>query len=127
MALATQILIRFHDAIPVETETQFVSGLGHLLVSALGLALLARYLRGRTVGEWTRANAIALAYWYAHVLALTPPWFSFQGQRELVMAIPLAVLGIATLITTCCWGVQQWHARWARRDSNPHALSSIGS
>jgi hypothetical protein len=104
LALATQILIRFHDAIPVETETQFASGLGHLFVSALGLALLAPHLGGRTAVEWTRAHAVALAYWYFHVLVLTPPWFSFQGQRELVTAIALATLGTATLITACCWG-----------------------
>ena len=31
IVLATEILVRFHDSIPDATETQFVSGVGHLL------------------------------------------------------------------------------------------------
>ena len=60
LVLSSEILIRFHDAIPNETETQFVSGLGHLAEAAIGVALLAPYLgctrerggSGRTRSRW---------------------------------------------------------------------------
>src|SRR2546427_7505800 len=34
MVLATEILVRFHGAIPDATETQFASGIGHLVEAA---------------------------------------------------------------------------------------------
>ena len=60
IVLSTEILLRFHDSIPNETEIQFVSGLGHLVEAAIGIALLSAYLRGtrgwsgsgRTPSRW---------------------------------------------------------------------------
>src|SRR6185503_10109919 len=37
LVLATEILVRFHDAIPEATETQFASGVGHFLEAAAGV------------------------------------------------------------------------------------------
>ena len=62
IVLSTEILIRFHDTIPHETEIQFVSGLG-LVEAALGIARLFPYLRGRTRADWLWAHTFALAYW----------------------------------------------------------------
>jgi hypothetical protein len=94
LALSTEILIRFHDAIPLETETQFVSGLGHLAVGATGAFIAWRLAAGRQP-RWLLANAIALLYWALQLVILDPPWFAFQGQEQLVRTAAFAL--IATL------------------------------
>src|SRR2546422_10337688 len=86
MVLATEILVRFHAAIPDATETQFASGIGHLLGAAAGVAFLYPHLRQRSRRAWVAANAGASAYWTAQVLVLTPPRFAFAGQLEAVRA-----------------------------------------
>ena len=98
IALSTEILIRFHDVIPLETETQFVSGLGHLAVGAAGVLIACRL----TVGgrpRWLLANAIALLYWALQLIILDPPWFSFQGQGALMRTAALAVIALLALAT----------------------------
>jgi hypothetical protein len=103
LVLSTEILIRFHDAIPNETEIQFVSGLGHLVEAAIGIALLFPYLRGRTRADWLWAHTLALAYWTFQVAVLTPPWFAFQGQREAVLAVVLVMLTGAATLNVLLW------------------------
>jgi hypothetical protein len=94
LALSTEILIRFHDAIPLETETQFISGLGHLAVGATGAFIAWRLAAGRQA-RWLLANAVALLYWALQLVILDPPWFAFQGQEGLVRTAAFAL--IATL------------------------------
>jgi hypothetical protein len=103
MVLATQILVRFHNSIPEATETQFVSGLGHLLEAAAGIAVLSPHLRMRSRRTWIAANAMAVAYWAAHVVVLTPPWFAFQGQLEVVRAAALGALAAGALVSAFLW------------------------
>jgi hypothetical protein len=101
--LSVQILARFHDSIPYETEVQFVSGAGHLLEALLGLAILSPYLRRQTSREWLWAHTAALVYWTFQIAVLTPPWFSFQGQRELVMTAALVALVIGATVNAALW------------------------
>ena len=96
--LAVEILLRFHDSIPVETETQFVSGAGHLGVGLIGIAVTLPFARGRT--DWTLANAVALLYWTLQLLVLDPPWFRFQGQGDLTRAVAFGSIAALTLLTT---------------------------
>jgi hypothetical protein len=103
MALATEIILRFHAAIPRETEMQFRSGLGHLAVAAFGIAILIPLIRGRTAREWLSANFWALGYWTFHVLVLTPPWFFFQGQGELILGVSRAALATGFALTFVFW------------------------
>jgi hypothetical protein len=103
LVLATEILVRFHDAIPEATETQFASGVGHFLEAAAGIAVLTPHLRGRARRTWIVANAVAVAYWAAHVAVLTPPWFAFQGQFEVVRAAALAALAAGALVSAVLW------------------------
>jgi hypothetical protein len=99
LALSAEILFRFHDAIPVETETQFVSGLGHLGIGALG-ALIAVRLASGARPRWLLANAIALLYWTLQIAVLDPPWFSFQGQGEVMRLAAFATIAALALATT---------------------------
>ena len=92
-ALSTEILLRFHSSIPYETEVQFVSGIGHLAEALIGLVVLFPHVRHHTKLEWLWAHTVALSYWTFQVAVLTPPWFSFQGQREITRVV--AVLGLA--------------------------------
>ena len=103
MILATEILIRFHDSIPDATETQFASGVGHLLEAAAGIAVLVPHLRARTRLTWIVANALAVGYWAAHVVVLTPPWFAFQGQLEVIRAAALGALAAGALVSALLW------------------------
>ena len=103
IALSTEILIRFHDTIPNETEIQFVSGVGHLVEAAIGIALLLSYLRGRSKRDWLWAHTIALMYWTFQVAVLTPPWFAFQGQREAVLHVVLVMLVVAATVNLLLW------------------------
>jgi hypothetical protein len=103
IVLSTEILVRFHYTIPDETEVQFVSGLGHLVEASFGLALLAPFLRDRTRAQWLWAHTIALAYWTFQVAVLTPPWFAFQGQREVVLATVLMMLTLAASLNVLLW------------------------
>src|SRR2546422_2305492 len=82
MVLATEILLRFHASIPDPTETQFASGVGHLLAAGAGIAVLAPHLRGRSRRTWIVANAVAVAYRTPQIILLTPPWFAFHGQLQ---------------------------------------------
>ena len=102
-ALSLEILLRFHSAIPYETETQFVSGLGHLFEAVVGLAVLSPYLRRHARRDWLRAHNVTLAYWTFQISVLTPPWFSFQGQRELVTTCALLVLLAGATINVMLW------------------------
>ena len=103
IVLSTEILIRFHDTIPHETEIQFVSGLGHLIEAAIGIALLVPYLRSRDRRDWLWAHTFALAYWTFQVAVLTPPWFAFQGQREAVLHVVLVLLTGAATLNLLLW------------------------
>jgi len=103
IVLATEILVRFHDSIPDPTETQFVSGIGHLLEAAAGIAVLSPHLRARSRVAWIVANAIAVSYWAAHVIVLTPPWFAFQGQFEVIRAAALGALAAGALVSGLLW------------------------
>ena len=101
--LATEILIRFHDSIPDATETQFASGVGHLLEGAAGIAVLTPHLRARTRLTWVIANVLAVGYWAVHVLVLTPPWFAFQGQLDVIRAAALGALAAGALVSAVLW------------------------
>jgi hypothetical protein len=101
--LSIEIVLRFHDSIPYETEVQFVSGIGHLVVASVGLALLWSYLRGRPARAWLAAHNIALAYWAFQLAVLTPPWFSFQGQRDLITTAALVMLTVAAAANAALW------------------------
>ena len=101
--LSTEILVRFHGSIPNETEVQFVSGLGHLVEAIIGLTVLFPYLRRHTRAQWLWAHNAALGYWTFQIAVLTPPWFSFQGQRELVTAAALGVVLVGAVINVMLW------------------------
>jgi hypothetical protein len=103
LVLATEILVRFHDSIPEATETQFASGVGHFLEAAAGIAILTPHLRRRARRTWIVANAVAVAYWAAHVAVLTPPWFAFQGQLEVVRGAALCALAAGALVSAVLW------------------------
>ena len=103
MILATEILVRFHASIPEATETQFASGIGHLLEAAAGIAVLTPHLRARSRLTWIVANSVAVGYWTAHVIVLTPPWFAFQGQLEVIRAAALGALGAGALVSAFLW------------------------
>ena len=106
---ATQLGVSFPKrqieliVIPYETETQFVSGLGHLFEAVVGLAVLSPYLRRHARRDWLRAHNVTLAYWTFQISVLTPPWFSFQGQRELVTTCALLVLLASATINLMLW------------------------
>ena len=102
-ALSVQILVRFHDSIPYETEVQFVSGIGHLLEAAVGIALLVPHLLRRSARDWLWGHNIALGYWTFQIAVLTPPWFSFQGQHQLILTTTLALCLVAAIINTVLW------------------------
>jgi hypothetical protein len=102
-ALSLEILLRFHSSIPYETEVQFVSGIGHLAEAGIGLLLLASSLRRHTRRDWLWAHTIALAYWTFHIAVLTPPWFSFQGQREIVTAGALVFVATCAAVNVALW------------------------
>jgi hypothetical protein len=102
-ALSTEILLRFHDSIPYETEVQFVSGIGHLAEALVGLAVLIPHVRHHTKLEWLWAHTAALTYWTFQVSVLTPPWFAFQGQRELVTTCALLMLAVAGGLNAVLW------------------------
>ncbi|HEV8671336.1 MAG TPA: hypothetical protein VGS01_11440 [Candidatus Limnocylindria bacterium] len=103
LALSTEILIRFHETIPNETEIQFVSGLGHFVEAAIGVALLSPYLRRHSRRHWLWAHTLALTYWTFQVVVLTPPWFAFQGQREAVLQVVLIMLTVAATTNVLLW------------------------
>ena len=103
IVLSAEILVRFHDTIPDETEVQFVSGLGHLAEAAIGIALLVPYLRRRNAADWLWAHTVALAYWTFQIAVLTPPWFAFQGQREAVLLVVLIMLTLAATLNVVLW------------------------
>jgi|SRR2546428_5828864 len=103
MVLATEILVRFHAAIPDATETQFASGIGHLVEAAAGIVILFPHLRRRSRRIWIVANVVAVTYWVAQILILTPPWFAFQGQLEAVRIFALATLAAGALVSALLW------------------------
>ena len=103
MILATEILIRFHDVFPDGTEMQFRSGIGHLLVAAIGILLLRPRLRGLTRRPWVEAHFWALAYLTIHVMLLTPPWFDFMFQGELVRGVAQGSLAGALAFNVYLW------------------------
>ena len=105
-ALSAEILLRFHASIPYETEVQFVSGIGHLAEALVGLAVLFPSVRHRTAREWLWAHTAALGYWTFQIAVLTPPWFAFQGQRDLVMNVALVLLVGAACINAILWRTQ---------------------
>ena len=103
MILATEILVRFHDSIPDATETQFASGIGHLLEAAAAIAVLSPHLRARSRAAWIVANIVAVGYWAAQVIVLTPPWFAFAGQLEIVRGLAIGGLAAAALLSAILW------------------------
>ena len=101
--LATEIILRFHGDWAYGTEVQFVSGVGHLLEAAVGLAVLWPHLRHHTRADWLWAHTTALAYWTFQITVLTPPWFDFQGQHDVVMAAALLAMTVAASANVLLW------------------------
>ena len=101
--LATEILVRFHADWAYGTEVQFVSGVGHLIEAAVGLAILRPHLRRHTREDWLWAHTTALAYWTFQIVVLTPPWFEFQGQGELVRGAALVAIAIGAGVNVLLW------------------------
>src|SRR5438046_10701356 len=123
IALSSEILLRFHAAIPDETETQFVSGLGHLVEAAVGIALLIPFARRHTMTDWLWAHTVALTYWTFQVAVLTPPWFAFQGQREAVLHVVLVMLAVAAPANVLLWTTAaRRRSPTPERDGSPPAL-----
>lgn len=102
-ALSLEIILRFHYSIPYETEVQFVSGIGHLAEAGVGLAVLIPNLRGHTGRDWLWAHTIALSYWTFQIAVLTPPWFAFQNQREMVTTAALLLMTLAATVNAALW------------------------
>lgn len=102
-ALSVEIILRFHTLIPYETEVQLVSGIGHLVEALVGIAILFPFLRGQSARSWLWAHTAALAYWTFHVAVLTPPWFQFQGQGELITTAALGLLACAAGVNAVLW------------------------
>src|SRR2546430_5270899 len=73
MILATEILVRFHDSIPDATETQFASGVGHLLEAAAAIAVLSPHLRAPSRLAWIVASTAAPRPPAARARPLPPP------------------------------------------------------
>src|SRR2546426_9756035 len=94
MVLATEIFARFHAAIPDATETQFASGIGHLVEAAAGIVILFPHLRRRSRRIWIVANVVAGTYWGAPIPILPPPRVAVQGQLAGVPPLSLAALGL---------------------------------
>jgi hypothetical protein len=103
MVLATEILIRFHDVFPEGTEMQFRSGLGHLIVAAIGIGLLRSRLSRIAARTWVESHFWALAYLAFHVMVLTPPWFDFMFQGELVRSVTQGTLAVALGFNVYLW------------------------
>ncbi|HZP97787.1 MAG TPA: hypothetical protein VFC31_15825 [Candidatus Limnocylindria bacterium] len=121
-ALSLEILLRFHSSIPYETEVQFVSGIGHLAEAGVGLAVLIPHLRAHTRRDWLWGHTIALGYWTFQIAVLTPPWFSFQGQREIVMMAALLLVALAAGANALLW----MRAARAANGASPFAVSRRG-
>lgn len=115
LALATEILLRFHWANPIGTEIQFRSGLGHVGVAAIGIVLLWSRLRGHDRRAWIEAHFWALAYLTVQVLVFTPPWFDFQYQRDLVLGVTRGALVAALAVNLYLWVVVARAARLPAR------------
>lgn len=98
-ALASLLFVRLHDALPLETEIQLVSGAAHLAEGLIGIGLLAGALGGRAIGTWLVANVLAVAYWALQLAIVRPPWFDFQEQGVLTRGAAFAVLASSTLLT----------------------------
>lgn len=112
--LSVEILLRFHSSIPYETEVQFVSGIGHLAEAAIGLAVLSPNMRRHSRAEWLWAHTIALTYWTFQIAVLTPPWFSFQGQRDIITSAALVFVSLGAAVNALLW-VRAAEAARARR------------
>ncbi|HET8568905.1 MAG TPA: hypothetical protein VFM93_07965 [Candidatus Limnocylindria bacterium] len=97
MALASFLYVRLHSSIPLETEIQMVSGIGHFAVAVAGVALLAGpALRAR---GWLVANLVAAAYWILQIAVVRPPWLEFQAHGPITRTIAFAALGASALLT----------------------------
>ena len=101
--LSLEIILRFHTLIPYETEVQLWSGIGHLIEALIGIALLWRYLAGQPARAWLWGHNLALAYWTFQVAVLTPPWFAFEGQEQLVTTAALCLLSAAAAVNLLLW------------------------
>lgn len=116
LVLSLEIFVRFHATLPFETETQLVSGIGHLVLGATGAAIAYPFARERT--DWLLAHAVALLYWTLQILVLDPPWFAFQGQHELIRLAALATLAVATMVTAIAGRARPYRdASWMTRFS----------
>ena len=103
LALATEIFLRFYWNIdrPSVVATQFLSGIGHFVL----FGSFAWILRSWWISASKRARATARMaaglYLCLQVQYFEPPWFSFQGQRELVLGMVwlflLVFTGLAAL------------------------------
>lgn len=105
IALAGWIFLRFRLELPYEAGTQFWSGVGHLVVAAAGIAITAPFWRGLTEREWCLALPWAIGYWSFQVLFLTPQWFHFQGQYDLVMNVAKALIAVSIASNAMWWKI----------------------
>lgn len=94
LALSLEIWFRFHDSIPYESGVQLISGVEHFLVGAILIVALRPWIRNVGARDWVKARAVAGLYWTFQVAVLEPEWFSFQGQRTLILGLFwLAIVG----------------------------------
>lgn len=123
LTLSVVLFVRLHDALPLETEIQLVSGVAHLALGLIGIGLLAHALGRRRVPTWLRANLAAVAYWTLQLGLVRPPWFEFQEQGALTRGAAFAVLAASVLITAVLALMQ---SRGERRRLHPARSRLLG-
>lgn len=104
LALSVEIWIRFHPSIPVPADIQLVSGVGHFVAAGvLAVPLLLASIRGET-NRWLAAAWATVLYYQIQVVFFEPPWFSFQGQRLLILrAFWVGTFSAIALLATFQW------------------------
>lgn len=139
IGISGYLFAQFHDSLPVESWKQLWSGVAHVAVSVLVIAVCLRQVRR---GCYSRANwavswILANAFWLYQLLLNTPPWLGFQDQLTVLLGSALLGAFASTvgslLYLDCVTGRRlhqnllaplQWRGKNLRRRDQKTVLTS---
>jgi len=103
LALSIEIWLRFHDSLPYECGVQLVSGAGHFVLGTVLIRALWPWVGRVSRRSWIKARLAGGVYWSLQVSLIEPEWFSFQGQRALILGVFWIGMIIYFILNYDCW------------------------
>lgn len=93
------LFTKFQTSLPVESWKQLWSGVGHIAIPVLVIAICWYQIKRGNYAKvnWGAAWIAANLYWLYQLVLNTPPWLGFQEQTPVLLGTCLTGVGLSSV------------------------------